>query len=447
MRALLVALALAVAVPAAFASAGRADGSGLSVSIVGVTAGPYSATVRWQVSEPASVVVEYGRDDSYGSWSRRLESGSDRAGQTGLATLDSAQPYRFRVVARAGGNRAEALGSLTTAPQPDWVGATVTSGSLAVAGQPFFPRMAWAQCPWAYQMSLAAGVNVFMGTCGETDEQIADLRGRALSITPADTRPNGPGVIGYYLPDEADASLGRPEDLPLLPLSKVSRRVTFLTLTNHFFSGASPPPSGRAMYPGLVARAEMVGFSIYPLQGWCRRAALSVDFDAQRELVALAGGKPTYQWIEANRMEFCAGLDPSPALVRAETWLAIAGGARGIGWFPGVWTDPVRAEVTTLSREISSLAPALLGQDGVASVAPAGSPVRAGVRRSNGATYVIAVNSWIDPVKARIRVPGLTARSVRVFGENRTVPVRNGTIVDSFRGLRVRIYVAPPPWS
>jgi hypothetical protein len=201
------------------------------------------------------------------------------------------------------------------------------------------------------------------------------------------------------------------------------------------------------MYPELVKRAEMIGFSIYPLQTWCRRATLGAVFDAQRELVALAAGKPTYQWIEAGPMEFCSGLDPSPALVRAETWLAIAGGARGVGWFPGVWTAPIAAEIAELSHEISSLAHGLLGEDGIAHVTPDGSPVRAGVRRANGATYVIAVNSWIDPVRARITVPGLSARTVRVYGENRTVQVRNETIADSFRGLHARVYVAAPPWG
>ena len=425
-----------------------ATGSSLSVSVADVRPSAYSATVLWQVSAPSSVVVEYGLREDYGAWSRRRVSGPDRAGQTALTALEPGREYRFRVVARAHGARAEATGVLTTAPQPAWLGAIVTDRGLAVGGQPLFPRMVWHQCPWAYSLALAAGVNVFMGSCGgDSAQQLAALRGRALSVTPVATRQDGPGVIGFHHVDEADAVLGRVEDLPVLPSSRVSRRPTFLTLTNHFFSASSPLPQGRAMYAGMIERAEMVGFNLYPLQTWCRRATLQAVFDAQRELVGLARGKPTYQWIEAGRMEFCDWIDPSPAIVRAETWLAIAGGARGIGWFPGVWSQPIADEIARLSREIASLAPALLGEDGEVQVAPAGSPVRAGVRRSNGATYVIAVNSWIDPVRAQFHVPGLTAGSVRVLGEPRTLRVRNGTIIDSFRGLRVRIYVASPPWG
>src|SRR6185437_3773782 len=146
------------------------------------------------------------------------------------------------------------------------------------------------------------------------------------------------GSIGTYLPDEWDTHL--PNDYSLsdalkaFPLNPGSGP-RFLTLTNHFYSRAAPLPQGRGMYPALVASADVLGFDLYPLQNWCRFDSFHDVFDSQLDLVAIARGKPTFQWIEARRMD-CTGdeLDPTPETLRAEAWLSIAGGAHGIGYFP-----------------------------------------------------------------------------------------------------------------
>jgi len=49
-------------------------------------------------------------------------------------------------------------------------------------------------------------------------------------------------------------------------------RISFLTLTNHFYSLASPLPQGKGMYPTLMSIPDVVGFDLYPLQVWCRPA-------------------------------------------------------------------------------------------------------------------------------------------------------------------------------
>jgi hypothetical protein len=421
----------------------------LAVSVVGVDVGAFGATVRWSTSRPANVVAAWGSGEELALWSPPTTSARTGGGRSALTALEPATTYRVRLVARAGTGQATAEATFRTPALPAWIGATTTPLSLVVGGQPFFPRMVWKQCPWAYPRSLGAGINVFMGTgCGSVTAQLHGLAGRALSVLGVDERDLGGGhVVGYHQLDEADEHVDRAESLPLLPSSRSSRRVTFLTLTNHFFSGAAALPSGRAIYPGLIARAEMVGFDLYPLQLWCRRGTLHTVFEAQRELVALAPGKPTYQWIEAAPMNQCFGLDPSPALVRAETWLAIAGGARGIGFFPSEWRPDVEAEIARLGRQIGSLSAALLGPEATVSVMPSESPVRAGARRLNGATYVIAVNSWTDRATARLRVDGLREGPLAVLGEHRTVQVRDGVLVDSFRGLGVHAYVAPPAFQ
>jgi len=186
----------------------------------------------------------------------------------------------------------------------------------------------------------------------------------------------------------------------------------------------------------------MVGFDLYPLQGWCRWALQAV-YQAQRQLVALAAGRPTYQWIEAAPMNHCTGFDPTPQTVRAEAWLAIAGGARGIGYFPSEWSPAVAQEITALDHQIASLAPALLGPE-LPVLDPESSAIKVGARSYHDATYVIAASSSLRPRKVTFSVPGLPPGTLTVLGENRTVATTGGKITDTFAGLGTHLYISPP---
>jgi len=199
------------------------------------------------------------------------------------------------------------------------------------------------------------------------------------------------------------------------------------------------------MYPALLANAEVVGFDLYPLQNWCRWDSFHDVFDAQRELVGLAPAKPTFQWIEARQMD-CKDptLDVSPETVRAETWLAIAGGAHAIGYFPHDWRADVGAEIGRTNREIESLVPALVARALPAEVGD-GSTVRVGAREHGGALYVIAVNSSRSAsATTTISVPALGDRTLTALDGSRTVTAAAGRFTDTFAPLEVRVYIAAP---
>jgi hypothetical protein len=168
--------------------------------------------------------------------------------------------------------------------------------------------------------------------------------------------------------------------------------------------------------------------------------------DAQAELGKDSGGKPTFQWIEVAPMEHkCAEqkeFDPTPATVRAETWLAVAGGAGAIGYFPNRWSQTIGIEVARTNREIKALSQALLAPPaGASSDAPA---VRVSARTLNGATYVIAVNTTDATVQAKIFVPGIGGRSPVLVGGGQVVGADDQGFADSFGPLAARVYIIPP---
>jgi hypothetical protein len=351
-------------------------------------------------------------------------------------------PYQARLTATtASGQEVETSLDFTTPGPPESPTASVASGAILVDGQPFFPLLVWGECPNTYPGDLGAGVNLFMeNPCGGVSSQVEALAGHALSAGPvAEAGATGPGLIGWYYGDESDLHGSTLPDRP-----QYAGRLGFLTLSSHFYSHSGLLPQGRGIYPGLVAAADVVGFDLYPLQNWCRRSLVDV-YAAQQELVALAAGKPTYQWIETATMDCNSpALTVTPATVRAESWLAIAGGAHGLGFFPGQWTPAVGTAVQAVTRGVAELGPALTGPAAPASVTPAGGSVRVGARAYGGAVYVIAVNSGRRSEQATIGAAGLRDGPLSVVGEARTVGVAGGRFTDAFGPLAVHVYVQPP---
>jgi hypothetical protein len=332
---------------------------------------------------------------------------------------------------------AEKTASIHLAAPPSAAG-SIGGGDILLDGQPFFPLLIYGQCPGAVDAVVALGINLFTNNnCGGTADLAAAVSGHALTLAqPSESSVTGP-VIGTNLPDEADGHGMTGASLP------GGTGLRFLTLTNHFFSGAAPLPQGRGMYPGLIAKADVIGFDLYPLQNWCRRDAIPSVYDAQRELVQLAAGKPTYQWIETGHMDCpdTSELHVSPDVLRAESWLAIAGGARGLGFFPIGWTGDIGEAIQKVAQDVQALGPALLATGAPASSSGA---IKVGARSLGGALYVFAVNPTYAATTATITAPGLAGRPLQVLGEGRTVTPNGDSFADSFAPLAVHLYVAAP---
>ena len=415
----------------AFASAGAARVSS------------FSSLVAWTTSEVSTGRLQWGPVGLKPMlWSTVRALGTSHV--VSLRGLASSTTYHVTIVASSVERQTARTDlSFTTAPAPVQVHGGVREGVLLVNGEPFFPLLAWQQCPEQWQASLAAGINLFAAgsPCASPSSALAVLKGRALVAATDGALPvSGPGLLGWFYPDEADARGLTGSSLPTLPGG-----IRFLTLTAHFASVAAPLPDGRGMYPGLVAAADVVGFDLYPLQGLCRRDLLPLDFDAQQQLEALAPGKPTFQWIEVRGMR-CGtspGVSITPRTIRAESWLALAAGAHGLAFFPPDWDQRAAPVIRGIAARIRQLEPALLqpAQPVHDEAAPG---VRASARIYHGAVYVIAVNAGTKATNVRLTVPGLRNRTLLALGRSKTLSARANVLTDRLGPLGVRIYVAPP---
>jgi hypothetical protein len=141
--------------------------------------------------------------------------------------------------------------------------------------------------------------------------------------------------------------------------------------------------------------------------------------------------------------------------VNAETWLALAGGACGIGYFTNSWTGPlwnrwdfdpgVEEALPGIVSRAKGLAPALCNGTYGDVVTPWDGTVVASSRELNGTLYVIAVNGSPAATNVPFSVPGLAGRLLTVLGEGRTIkPVKKLIFRDSFAPYGVHIYMAAP---
>ena len=336
--------------------------------------------------------------------------------------------------------------------------ASATSRGLVVGERRFFPVMLIDQCNAAeLARGKALGINLIINeSCPglAASQQLELLHGDVLAVLPIGARRiRGAGLVGWTYPDEPDNNGWTPASLAKAHPYKRGNAdglVTFLTTTGRFFARA-PYGSGQvtlSRYAAFAHLADIAGFDLYPLNA-CQ-SDLTAVYDAQRTFVRLAGATPTFQWIETGpiRPTYCGGFTMTPQELIAEVWLAVIGGARGIGYFTHTWSPndnpfdvspALQQSMAQTNALLRSVTPGLLGTTLASGV---DSPVVKLVARSGGGrTYVFAINTMSSPNKARIHVPGFHDGPVSVAGEGRTVTVKGHYFFDHFGGLQVNVYV------
>jgi hypothetical protein len=334
--------------------------------------------------------------------------------------------------------------------------AATTQGRVVIVnGKPFFPLMLINQCSGSDVAHAGAiGINLILNeTCPglSAQRQLAMITPQSQAVLPIRGKHvHGTDLAGWTYPDEPENNNWTPTALRAAVSDPPNDGlVSFLTTSGGFFQGAYRDARVPLdVYSQFAHLPDIAGFDLYPL-GHCQ-SDLSAVYDAQQQFDALAGNRPTFQWIETGPIKptYCGGFSMTAAQLRAEVWLAIAGGATGIGFFTHTFTPQehefdvsptLQQEMKRLTQAITSLQNGLLGRV-VPSDANSGA-IKVIARTVAGRTYIVAVNSSNGPVGAQIHVPQLHNGNAAVFGEARAVGVASDRLTDSFAPLGVHVYV------
>lgn len=344
----------------------------------------------------------------------------------------------------------------------------------------FFPIGVWLQNPRLASLYKALGFNTFVALWkGPTEAQLAQLAEHGLFAV-AEPSPEAmalphAGVVRAWMQiDEPDNAQKQPAGGygDCLQPDELMRRYQAMRATDpsrpvfiNFGQGvANPTWVGRgstcarldhdAYYAAATKAGDIVSFDIYPAA-----EERQPHIKGRIDLVA-AGIERLRRWAapEARVWSFVEtthikspGRRPTPAEVRAEVWMAIVHGARGIVYFVHEWKPTFRddamfrypeivREVATINAMVARLAPAINAGKPVDVRIEATTRIATLAREHGGALYVVAVNMERKETEARLLVNGIEAGPVVALGEDRLVVAAGGALADRFEPFGVHVY-------
>lgn len=359
----------------------------------------------------------------------------------------------------------------------------------------YFPIAVWLQHPKNAKRYKEAGINLYVGLWkGPTEEQLEILREAEMPVICEQNEiglkhRGDPIIVGWMHQDEPDNAQLTGEDLasgrkiyggPVPPREIVERykqmkakdpdRPVLLNLgqgvANDLWKGrgVGAHPDDYFTY---VKGCDIVSFDVYPVAGLNDENLLWYVAKGVERLVfwvnwnkSTDGEKVIWHCVECTRI---SNLEkkPTPHHVRAEVWMGIIHGSRGIIYFvhqfqpkfieAALLEDPeMLAAVTQINHQIHQLAPILNSPTIFDSVEVISTnpdvPVHTMVKRHGSDIYIFAVGMRNGSTKAVFRVKGLKGKAtVEVIGENRKVPAFNGHFEDEFQPYDVHIYCIKHP--
>ena len=344
----------------------------------------------------------------------------------------------------------------------------------------YFPIAVWLQNPANAARYKAAGINLYVGLYnGPTSNQLATLRKAGVSVICSQRRglefKDDPIIVGWMHGDEPDnaQSLGQGRGYgPPIPPSKIvadyerirAADPTRPVLLNLGQGVAWDNYIGRGVrrnhpedYAEYVKGCDIASFDIYPVVHEKADVTGKLEFVARgvERLRGWAGPERTvWNCIECTHISNVEK-KATPQQVRAEVWMSLIHGSRGLIYFvhqfkpvfreAALLDDPeMLAAITAIDQQILELAPVLNSpsrSDGMTvKSSSADAPIAWMMKQRAKATYLFVVNMRNIPTRGSFAVRGLPARAAEVLGESRRLEIVNGEWADEFAGYAVHLY-------
>ena len=345
----------------------------------------------------------------------------------------------------------------------------------------YFPIAVWLQNPANAARLKAAGINLYVGLYrGPTSNQLAQLQKAGVSVICGQGRglefKDNPVIVGWMHGDEPDNAQslgqGRGYGPPILPEKIISdykriraadpSRPVLLNLGQGVawdnYIGRGTRRNHPEDYPEYVKGSDIASFDIYPVVHDNKAVAGKLEFVANgvQRLRGWAGeDRVVWNCIECTHISN-AEKKATPHQVRAEVWMSLIHGSRGLIYFvhqfkptfreAALLDDPeMLAAVTAINRQIHELAPVLNSPSftngiTVKSSTP-GTAIAWMMKQLAGTTYLFTVNMRNQATRGTFAIRDLPASATaEVLNESRSIVGAKGEFADDFDGYGVHLY-------
>jgi len=343
----------------------------------------------------------------------------------------------------------------------------------------FFPIGVWLQSPARAPAYRAIGINTYVGLWeGPTEKQLADLAKSGMFVVASQNNialqsPNRAIIKAWLHQDEPDNA--QPIGLGLhgscVPAPYVVRRTHEMKardptrpvmlnfgqgVANEYWHGRGPCTNYHSYYSIAARDVDILSFDIYPVGSKTPQVKGKLEYVARgvTRLSRLAvSDQKVWALIETTALD--PGHAVTPSQLRAEVWMAIIHGARGIVYFVHEFLPTFREdgifrhvdianEVAKENRLIKSMAP-ILNAPSLSGVVTVRStvPIDTMVKRYNNKIYLFAVSMANKASQPRLTLEGLDATEALVVGEERSLTFAQSSFQDAFDGYGVHIYEVP----